>query len=95
MSVYERKIEHERVFTDEIHDVLLTYPHQRLLIDGITIGDLLRDHPERLKADPWNIAAAVDLLKREGKVRIETSGGHDNAWDATRIFLVVPSGKAS
>jgi len=85
MSVYERENEQEDVATNEIHDLLIGYPRQRIL-EGITIGDVLRDHP-RLK-DPSSVAAAVDLLEREGKIRVEISGGHDNAWDATRIFLV-------
>jgi hypothetical protein len=84
MAHYSRNISHQARATDEVDALLLAYPPIRKL-EGITIKELLRDHPGRLKSD-ISVIAAVDLLTEEGKVRREKSTGHQHPYDSIRIY---------
>ncbi len=86
MAYYSRKISHQSRATDQVHSVLSAYPLQRQL-DGITVKELLCEHPERLKSD-IGVIAAVDLLTEEGKVRREKSTGHAHPYDSIRVFPI-------
>jgi hypothetical protein len=64
--------------------MLLSYSQARR-VGGITVTELLKDHPEELRSD-ISVIAAVDLLAEEGKVMRETSTDHPHSYDSLRIF---------
>jgi hypothetical protein len=84
MAHYSRSISHQSLAADEVQALLFSYPIGRQAI-GITIKELLRDYPERLKSD-ISVIAAVDLLTEEGKVLRQKSTGHAHPYDSIRIF---------
>ena len=84
MAYYSRTISHQARATDEVHAVLLAYPPTRQA-EGITVKNLLWDHPARLKSD-IAVIAALDLLTEEGKVMRVKSTGHPHPYDSIRIF---------
>jgi hypothetical protein len=84
MAYYSRSISHQDRATDEVHALLLAYPTIRQL-EGITVKELLWDHPDRLKCD-ISVIAAVDLLTEEGKVNRVKSTGHPHPYDSIRIY---------
>ena len=84
MAHYSRNISYQARATEEVHALLLAYPPIRQL-EGITVKELLCDHPDHLKSDIGVIAAA-DLLTEEGKVRREKSTGHQHPYDSIRIY---------
>ena len=91
MAHYSRLISHQARATDQVHALLLDYPVIRQL-EGITVKELLRDHPEQLKS-AVAVIAAVDLLIEEGKVIREKSTGHAHPFDSIRVYpLVAPVG---
>jgi hypothetical protein len=64
--------------------LLMSYPLERSLA-GITVNELFRDHPGRLKHVP-SVLAAIYLLEKEWQVQVERSTGHENYLDSIRVY---------
>jgi hypothetical protein len=87
MAHYSREIPHQSRAADQVLALLLAYPHARRVGEGITVRELLRDHPEQLKSAA-SVIAALDLLTEEGQVIREKSKGHAHPYDSIRIYAV-------
>jgi hypothetical protein len=84
MAYYSRDISHQARAADQIEALLLAYPYDRRLA-GITVKELMRDHPDRLKS-AVSVIAAIDLLTEEEKVVREKSTGHPNFLDSIKVY---------
>jgi len=84
MAAYSRLLSWEARATDEVLALLINYSAERR-VQGITVKELVRDYPNRLK-DYRSVIAAVDLLSDEGRVLVERSSGHNHALDSIRIY---------
>ncbi|MFY9740597.1 MAG: hypothetical protein WA252_20855 [Candidatus Sulfotelmatobacter sp.] len=62
----------------------MSYPLERR-IQGITGGDLGRDYPKQF-GNAASVTAALDLLREEGKLRDERTGGHRDSRDVIKVY---------
>lgn len=85
MALYSRLVPSQARTTDQVLALLMNYPAERRVL-GVTVGDVMRDHSDRL-TNPSSVLAAVDLLSEEGIVSVEKHTGLNDYRDATRIYL--------
>jgi hypothetical protein len=64
--------------------LLLNYPFERRA-EGITVKELMRDYPDRLKCAS-SVMAAIYLLEEERQIILERSYGHENCLDCLRAY---------
>ena len=76
---YSRSIFRQSEATDKVHAIVPTHPEE------ITVSRLMREH--KLSSSN-SILAAIDLLEKEEKVRVERSQGHEDFRDGIKVHRV-------
>lgn len=84
MGHFSRLLPQEARAADQIMALLLNYPFERRA-RGITVKELMRDYPERLKCAS-SVIAAIYLLEEERQIMLERSYGHENCLDSLRAY---------
>ena len=84
MALYSRSRPEQARAADEIEALLLAYPYIRQ-VEGITVWELMRDHPNRLKS-AIGVLAAIGLLTEERRVRREMFPGQQNCLEMIRVY---------
>jgi hypothetical protein len=84
MALYSRLFPSQAKYTDQVMAVLINYSLERR-VQGVTVGDLGRDYPEQF-GNAVNVTAAFDLLREEGKLREERTGGHSDVRDVIKVY---------
>jgi hypothetical protein len=84
MEHFSRLLPQEARAADQVMALLLAYPFERQA-KGITVKELMRDYPDRLKCAS-SVIAAIYLLEEERQIILETSYGHENCLDSLRAY---------
>jgi hypothetical protein len=84
MALYSRDFASQAKAADQVMAALISYSLERR-IQGITVGDLGRDYPKQF-GNAGGVTAALDLLREEGKLREERTGGHRDVRDVIKVY---------
>src|ERR1700761_6438139 len=80
MALYSRSIPHQSRAADEIQKLVRQYSQ------GVTVNELMRSNPDRLK-DASSVLAAIELLIEEGKLKSNEPWGGKGFLDEVKLYV--------